>query len=133
MQRKVSLKPQRPIEANRDWSGINSPYDLAVYIARLLTVEISGIDENELFTVQPLEPTGSDRSKIWIKSEGVFGIGLPIGGSYYMIYQYVPNTPFLWVSSDQPPGGIRALTESELTKYGLTNPSGAEYWVIFTP
>lgn len=131
----LTLQIAKDIEKSKSWEGLSTPYDLALYILRMAVIDPSGISSLDPISYSPLEPVGSDRSKLWIKTEGVPGIGIPIGGRYQMIYQYPPNVPFLWVdASNAAPAYLNRLSQSDLENYGLTDPViDTAYYVIFNP
>lgn len=123
----MPLVVAKDIEPLRSWEGFDTPHDLALYLARMFAVDSSQITRLQEFVVNSVEPVGVDREKIWIKSEGVPAIGLPIGGTYQMIYKYPPNIPLLWTGGDLPPY-LRKLSDNELTNYGLANPDNTNYY-----
>ncbi len=129
----LKLQVAKDIEPLRSWEEVKTPYDLAVYISRVTGIDISNISALSEIAVSSLQPTGLESNKLWIKSEGMPGIGLPIGGSYQMIYQYPPNIPLLWINTDDAlPREMYKISASDLEEYGLAAPTKG-YWVIFQP
>lgn len=129
----LPLKVAKDIEPLRTWENILTPYDVAVYVARICGVDISQISSLSEIIFSSIEPVGADRKKIFINTSGVPSIGIPIGGQYQMIYQYPPNVPFLWTTGNIP-SYIRELTEDEMTRYSIAIPvDSTAKWVIFNP
>lgn len=117
-------------EAQKSWEDITTPYQLLLYIAQFLSVnlqELSTLDE-----IVNGESPPSDKTKIWIKTSDPIGIGLPVAGSYKMIYQYPVNIPFLWMNDlDSIPGSARPLNDGELDQAKLEKPDEDKAnWII---
>lgn len=131
----LPLKIQKGIEQASSWSGLSTPYDLLLYFARNTFIDPTAIVSLKEVVTSSIEPAGEDRDKLWIKTEGAPALGIPIGGTYQMIYQYPPNVPFIWTQGiDVMPSYISRLETSELGDYGLTNPTDVKfYYAIFKP
>lgn len=127
----LPLVVAKDVEPKNDFTGIETPYLLALYIASLL-----GVDSAQLNAFQELyygsdQPTGDDTGKVWIKQDSPPGIGIRVGTTYQFLYQYPPNIPLLWtVASDQLPSYMRRLTDDEMTQYNLPVPVNG-FYVIF--
>lgn len=126
----LPLKVAKDIEPEKTWENMHSPDDLLNYMAIRLGVDISQLDTINEIIYSSIEPVGSDRRKLWLKTEGVPAIGIPFDNQYKMIWQYPPNVPLLWVIQGVLPAGMRRLTVSELTRYGLTNPPDINYYYV---
>jgi hypothetical protein len=134
---KVPLLPlsiQNDIERQRSWEGISTPHDLALYMGRVLSVDPTKILSLQEIVYSDVEPVGVDRKKIWIKTDHPVGFGIPTGDGYKMIYQYPPNTPFIWTQGmSDLPQYLRALTDGEMSDYSLAAPKNESVkWVIYS-
>lgn len=129
---KLPLILSEQIEPERSWEGLSTPHDLLQYFARNCSVDARALVNLEEFVVSPIEPTGANRSKIWIKNEGAPGIGIPIGSQYKVIYEYPPNVPLLWTGGSSTqlsfPNYLRKLTPAELESFGLTAPTNPDFY-----
>jgi hypothetical protein len=132
----LPLVSARQAEALKSWEEIKTPQDLINYCKRML-----GVDPNQLLQFQeiessPLEPQpgAEDRKQIWIKTDGAPAIGILIGSSYKLIYEYPPNVPLIWTKSVADfPGYLTKLTPTQVTNYGLaalTPPTDAFYFML---
>lgn len=129
----IPLRVASKIERSASWEGISTPYDLALYMQRTLSVDGSKIAELQEIIYSDLQPTGDDQKKIWVKTSEPIGLGLPAGDTYKIIYQYPPDVPILWMKSEATlPSYMRALTETEMDNCNLTAPKKG-LWAIFTP
>lgn len=127
----LPLDVARDIEPERSWENVTTPWDMVLLCAKFLSVNIKNITDTSGFVLSPIEPTGADRGKIWVKTEGMPGIGLPIGNSYQLISKYPQGVALLWTKSRPLPSYLRELSESELTAAGITTPKDSQYiWVI---
>lgn len=130
----IPLIAARDIEANRSWEGISTPNDLLQYFIKHAAVDGSKIPTLNEFIYQGIEPAGSDRSKVWINTEGIISINIPVGGVYQKFYQYPPFVPLIWNRDNNLPLGFRALNEQELEGMSLDEPDNTKYYyVIFEP
>lgn len=126
----IPLSIARDIEPERSWENVTTPFDMVMLCAKLLSVDISRFQANDGFAFSSIEPTGADRGKIWIKTEGMPAIGIPIGGRYEIIYKYPPSSFFIWKNGLPLPSYLRSLTEGELTGASLTKPTDSRFiWV----
>lgn len=129
--RTLPLKVAKDIEPERSWENITTPYDLILACAKFLSVDLSGITDTSGFIQSSIEPTGADRGKIWIKTEGMPGIGLPIGGSYELITKYPQNAAILWTKGLPLPSYFREMTDGEMADASITRPVKSQFiWVI---
>lgn len=85
-------------------------------------------------------PTGENKKHIWIKTSWPYGIGAYIDGEWKMDYGmsgYPINMPFLHSTIADLRVGLRALTDAEVTAYGINNTAATAtnrlYWYIFNP
>jgi len=129
----LPLCVQNDIEQKRSWEGIATPHDMAKYIAAVLALDPTKLALLYELVYSDIQPTGSDSKKLWIKTEEPVGFGIPVGGSYVVLYQYPPNTPFLWVKGEETiPAYCRVLSNGEIAKYGLNPPDLATIkWIMF--
>jgi len=126
----LPLVVQRDIEQQKTWEGISTPYELALWLAKIMSIDPTRILQLNEIIHSDVQPVGSDASKIWIKTDEPLGVGLPTGGGYRMIYQYPPNTPFLYIGTI--PTYTRELSLAEMQDYSLTAPTSANAtWVIY--
>lgn len=129
----LALQIANDIEPLRSWENITSPADFVQYIARTLTVDPNQIIKLQEVVFNSIEPSGSDRGKLWIKTDNPIGIGIPSGPSYLVIYKYPPDIPLLWTKGrDALPNFMEELTEGQMADMGLTVPPNTSYfYVIF--
>lgn len=130
----IPLQVAKTVEQRRSWDGIATPYDLAIFLATLLSVDLNQLSSTLEIVYSDVEPSGDDAKKIWIKQNAPVGIGIPVTDGYQMIYQIPQNIPFLRFGKEETiPSYLRKLTEQEMTRCGLddTNETDA-FWVIFT-
>ncbi len=129
----IPIRVASQVERQSSWEGISTPYELAIWLSRILSIDASKIAETQEIIYSDLQPTGNDQNKIWIKTSEPIGLGLPTGDVYSIIYQYPPGIPLLWTkSASTVPQYMRELSETELTDYKLTAPDKG-VWVIFNP
>lgn len=127
----LPLVAVKALEALSSWEGINSPTDLIKYLTRNLAV-----DPNELLQFQDIiysstAPSGTSAGKLWVKTDGYPAVGIFVGDSYKLIAAYPFDVPLLWTrAASEFPSYLTKLTESELTKYALTNPEGYFYFML---
>lgn len=126
----LPLQVANDIEPERSWEGIKTPHDLIKLAARMLGVDSAQLNRFDEILISPLEPTGDDRNKLWIKSEGAPGLGIPIGGTYQVLYNYPPNIPLLWFSQTPPPSYLSRMVDSELEAAGLENPEDTNFYYV---
>lgn len=125
----IPLEVAKDIEQNVSYEDMPTPADLLNYMARMLSVDPNKLNNLQDVEVTSVQPDSAD--KIWIKTNEPVGIGLPIGGSYQMIYKYPANSPFLLKGS--VPSVLRKLTSDEISDYGLTAPTASNInWVILS-
>ena len=131
----LPLRVANDREQQRSWEGLSTPHELALYIARMMSVDPNKLLQLNEIIYSDLQPTGLDSKKIWIKTEEPVGIGIPVGGEYSIIYKYPPHTPILWTQGlKNLPGYMREISSTELSDYSLTAPSSDKIaWVIFQP
>lgn len=131
----VPIRVSREIERLRSWEGISTPYDLALFMGRVLSIDVTKLTQFQEIVYSDLEPTGADRKKLWIKTNEPIGLGIPTGDLYSMFYKYPPNIPILWVLGEgQLPSYMTRITDEQLTNLSLTKPSNNSFfWVIFYP
>ncbi len=131
----IPIRVAKDVEPMRSWEGISTPHDLALYMARILSIDGSKIMQLQEVVYSDLEPTGEDRKRLWVKTSEPVGYGIPTGDNYTVIYKYPAGVPILWVNSLSPaPSYMRKLTDLELGNYSLTDPVDRDfYWVIFNP
>ena len=129
----LPIRAASPIERLQSWEGINSPYELALLLCKVLSVDGDKVSQEIVYS--NIEPEGNDAAKIWIKTNEPVGIGIPSSDGYKMIYQVSANTPFLWIGKESSiPSYYRKLTDGEITKCGLNDTDGENaFWLIFTP
>ncbi len=129
----IPLLVAKDIEQQRSWEGISTPYDLAIFFSKILSVDPNKVGVFNEIVYSNLQPTGDDAKKLWIKTEEPVGFGIPTATGYSIIYQYPPNTPILWTKGKENiPEYMRELTADEMDDYGLTEPGKtAIVWVIF--
>ena len=131
----VKLAPlsiAKDVEQQRSWEGISTPYDLLIYFSKFASVDIGSLQSLDEVEVSSIEP--ENKTKIWIKTGNPVAIGVPIGSSYKMFYQYPPNVPFLWIGdTDSVPSYLTLVSDSDLEDYEITKPnkSKANYVVLF--
>lgn len=121
------------VEALKSWEDIKNPQDLINYCKRMLGVDPNQLLQFEEVVSSPIEPqpTSSNKKKLWLKTEGAPAVGVLIGNSYKLIYNYPPNVPLLWTQSENDfPDYLSKLNSDELTAYGLTNPTGFFYFML---
>lgn len=89
---------------------------------------------------QETKPTGENKKLVWIKSSWPYAIGIHADGEWQMDYGlsgFPVNSPFLHPAINNPRQGVRALTDSEITSYGISNTSPTAsnrlFWYIFNP
>lgn len=130
----IPLKVQNDIERLKSWEGVSTPHELALYMARILSVDATNILELQEVVYSDVQPTGTDSKKIWVKTDPPQAVGLPTSEGYKMLYEYPANIPFLWIEGVATlPSYIRILTTEELTDYSLTNPANnLSKWVIYS-
>ena len=131
----VPIRVSRDIEQLRSWEGISTPYDLALFMGRVLSIDATKLTQLQEIIYSDLEPTGLDRKKLWIKTNEPIGFGIPTGDLYSMIYKYPVNIPMLWtLGGNGLPSYMTKLTDEQLTKFSLAKPTDSNYfWVIFNP
>jgi hypothetical protein len=130
----IPLRVASDIEQQRSWEGISTPIDLAYFMARMLSLDVSALVALNEAVYSNIEPVGTDRKKIWIKTDEPISIGIPTGDSYTLIYRYSPHTPILWTQGISViPSYMRKLTETEMTEMGLAATNSKYAWVIFQP
>lgn len=133
------LRVANPVEAQASWASVGtSPGNLAAWIERMFTVEVPDQTTALPVIISSTEPSSSeDAKKIWINTGPIPSIRIPQneGSSSTSIYPYPPFVPFLWIRGDDlKPAYLRKLSETELTKMGLTNPpDSGYYYVILEP
>lgn len=126
----IPLKVANDAEQSKSWEGISTPHDLALYLARVMSLDAEKILALKEIYIGQEPPTGDDLGKIWLGNVDPVFLGIYSGGGYRKIYQYPINVPFLWIGS--MPDYFRALTVEELDEYGLKDPAKPSVrWVIF--
>jgi hypothetical protein len=126
----LPLVVQRNIEQQKSWEGISTPFELAQYLARIMSIDPNELLQLNEIVYSDVEPVGDEARKIWVKTDEPFGIGVPVGNAYRMIYQYPPNVPFLFIG--EMPTYARELTTDEMSIYSLTKPtSTTAHWIIY--
>ncbi len=132
----VPIRVANDIEKLRTWEGISSPFDLATYMAKVLSVDLNALVGLTEVIYSNVEPQGLERKKLWVKTDEPVALCIPTGDEYTFIYRYPPDTPIIWTKgkSNIPPY-MRRLVESEISDMGLTAiDSDKPYaWVIFNP
>jgi len=135
MNEQIPFQVAKTAEQQQSWEGISTPYDLAIFLSRIMSVDMSKASALQEIIYSNLEPDGDDASKIWIKTDAPVGIGIPTSDGYHIIYQTPPNIPFLFLGKDADiPPYFRKLTSTEITQCGLTDTDEQNaFWLIFTP
>lgn len=127
----LPLKTARDIEPERNWENVTSPWDMVLLCAKFLSVDISEIADTSGFVQSSIPPTGADYGKVWIKTDGMPGVGFPIGGSYQLITKYPQNAATLWTKGLPLPSYFREMTDGEMADASITRPLKTKYiWVI---
>jgi hypothetical protein len=125
----LSLRLANGIEPEISWEKIQTPHDLLLLAAKLLSVDVSQIATLEEVITSPTEPSGINKKPIWIKNENPFSISIKAGSQYISFYQYPPNIPLLWTKGkDSLPSHMRQLTEDEMQKFNLPEPADNFYF-----
>jgi len=129
----IPLLVAKNIEQQKSWEGISTPYDLALYFAKILSVDPSKILQLQEVIYSDVQPTGDDAKKLWVKTDEPVGFGIPTGEGYSVVYRYPPNTPILWtVAIEDLPAYMRKMTSGEIGDYKLVAPDADKAtWVIF--
>lgn len=128
----LPLRVAEDIEVQQSWNGISTPNELAKYFSRVLAVDPSSIVGLQETVYSSVRPQGEDANKLWIKTTEPVGIGIPVGGSYRMIFEEPVNTPYLFIGDiENIPSYARRLTDTERSDYALGNPAETKAsWVI---
>jgi hypothetical protein len=127
----IPLSIQNDIEQTQSWEGFATPHDFALYCARVLSIDPDKLEFIRGAEASNLPPT--DKSKVWIKTDIPYGIGIPVGGTEYkMIYQWPQSTAFLWMgNSNTLPTELRRLSTDELEDLKLEAPNATiASWVV---
>lgn len=114
-----------------------SPAKLLSFIIDNLIIE-GTIDDK--FIASDEKPQGADKIKLWIKTSWPYGIGKLLDGEWGMDFGmcgYPVNTPFLHKKITTLKEGLRELTSTELTDYGISETSvdakNRMFWYLFEP
>lgn len=133
----VPLKVAVPTEVRQDWDIISKNLsELSRWISRTFAVDITDyLSKNTTLYLGSSEPEGEDAGKLWIKTTSPPALGIPFNGQYTMLYPFPPSCPVLWTNGESElPTYLRKLSETELERYSLTDPSGDDYfYVILEP
>lgn len=128
---KLPLQVATSVEPITDWSYFNTPQDLILWIARMLSVDPNQTAIFQEIYTGTIEPSGEDRGKLWIKIDPPYAVMVFNGSSYQPIYNYPPNVPLLWTRNpDEFPSYLSRLTEVELSDFNLENPEGFFYFML---
>jgi hypothetical protein len=114
-------------EGALDWSNFESPAILFSYIQDNFGLDPSNLDQIQKIYIGEVAP---DLNTIWFNNGPVPFVGLPIGGQWHRIYQVPPNSPFICLDAANLAGGVRQVTSSEVTAWGLPVLSGPSFWAI---
>lgn len=122
----LPLVKARDIEALKSWSDILTPQDLLEYITKMLGVDPNQILQFEEIEFSSVQPQGQSRKKIWVDTDGAPSIGVLVGSSYQLFYQYPPNVPLLWTQPESDfPQYLTRLSTDQMEEYGLELPEGS--------
>ena len=112
-------------------------------ISTRLHVKVEGSSNTDNFYISETKPPPDKRSSIWVKTSFPFGIGIIADGMWAMDYGlsgYNSGQIFLFnykAAQGIIPGGVRLLTEDEITEYGITDTNNEKAdrlrWAIFEP
>lgn len=125
----LPLKAAKQIEPLRSWEDIKNPTDLVNYLVRNLSVDPNSLLKFQEIISSSLEPSGNDKGKLWVKTDGYPAIGIYIGSSYKLIAEYPFDVPLLWTKPvSEFPSYLTKLTEEQMTQYGLSLPEGSTHF-----
>lgn len=121
-----------PSEKNQDWNAVMREMSmLAEWVERTFAIDITGLKDDAKIIISSDEPEGNNSQYPWIKISSPPGIGIPFDSGYAMIYPYPKNVPILWTQGVVDlPVYLRALTDDELTSYGLTDPESEDFFHV---
>jgi len=123
----LSLVAVADKEATLNWSNFETPEKLFSYIADNFGIDPSSLDQIQKVYIGEVAPS---LGSLWFNNGPIPFIGIPVGGEFVKIYQYPVNVPLVCLSQNQLINGLRQVTSSEATAWGLPVLGGTSFWGI---
>jgi len=130
----VPLLKAEDKEESLTWKSFPTPSSFLDWLITKVFVKVSQLT-GEGIIVQTSTPSSADASKLWINNAVVSpSLAYFIGNKYVHWYEYPVGTPFIWpIAQGDLLEDMTALTNSELSIYGLTAPTDSSQWVTYDP